>query len=308
MHTTPTRLGKYELQVRLGHGGVAEVWKALDTQLQRFVAIKLLKPNLREDPNFLTRFQREAQFIARLHHPNIVQIHDFQIYQPAENDEDTVPIAYMVMDYVEGQTLSSYIQATSNQGQIPTPTELVNLFTSISLAVDYAHQNGVIHRDIKPANILLDSRNTTINPMGEPILTDFGVAKMLSALTSTLTGAQLSTPLYISPEQATGYPGNERSDLYALGVMLYEMTTGILPFRANTAHEVLQLHISAWPVRPELVNSRIPLALSQVIMRSLAKDPAARFSSASALTAALAEALLLPVPESLALSGFIPDT
>jgi len=136
MHTTPTRLGKYELQVRLGHGGVAEVWKALDTQLQRFVAIKLLKPNLREDPNFLTRFQREAQFIAGLHHPNIVQIHDFEIYQPDDDDEDTIPIAYMVMDYVEGQTLSSYIQATSNQGQIPTPTELVNLFIFISLAVD----------------------------------------------------------------------------------------------------------------------------------------------------------------------------
>jgi serine/threonine protein kinase len=308
MRSTPTQLGKYELQVRLGHGGVAEVWKALDTQLQRFVAIKLLKPNLREDPNFLTRFQREAQFIARLHHPNIVQIHDFQVYQPDEDDEDTIPIGYMVMDYVEGQTLSSYIQATSNQGQIPTPTELVNLFTSISLGVDYAHQNGVIHRDIKPANILLDSRNTTVNPMGEPVLTDFGVAKMLSALTSTLTGAQLSTPLYISPEQATGYPGNERSDLYALGVMLYEMTTGILPFRANTAHEVLQLHINALPVRPELVNSRIPPALSQVIMRSLAKDPSDRFASASALTAALAEALLLPVPENLIGSGYLPDS
>lgn len=309
MQSTPTNLGKYELQVRLGHGGVAEVWKALDTQLQRFVAIKLLKPNLREDPNFLTRFQREAQVIARLHHPNIVQIHDFQVYQPDDaDDEDPISIAYMVMDYVEGQTLSSYIQATSNQGQIPPPTDLVSLFTSISLAVDYAHQNGVIHRDIKPANILLDSRNTTVNPMGEPILTDFGVAKILSAQSSTLTGTQLSTPLYISPEQAMGHPGNERSDLYALGVILYEMTTGVLPFRANTAHEVLQLHINALPVRPELVNSRIPPELSQVIMRSLAKDPSARFASAAALTAALAQALQLPVPEGLAQAGLLADT
>jgi serine/threonine protein kinase len=308
MRTTPTHLGKYELLERLGHGGVAEVWKALDTQLQRFVAIKLLKPNLREDPNFLVRFQREAQFIAQLHHPNIVQIHDFEVYQPnAAEDEDTIPIAYMVMDYVEGQTLASYIHATSNQGQMPTPTELVNLFTSISLAVDYAHQKGVIHRDIKPANILLDSRNTTVNPMGEPILTDFGVARILSTVSDTLTGTQLSTPLYISPEQARGYVGNERSDLYALGVILYEITTGKLPFRADTTQDLLQLHARTLPPKPEQVNPHIPPALAQVIMRSLAKNPAARFPSASALTTALAEALQLPVPESLALPGLPPD-
>jgi serine/threonine protein kinase len=309
MDTVPTRLGKYELLERLGHGGAAEVWKALDTQLQRFVAIKLLKPNLREDPNFLIRFQREAQFIAQLHHPNIVQIHDFEIYRSGDADDDnSLQIAYMVMDYVEGQTLSSYIRATSNQGQMPTPGELVSLFTSISLAVDYAHQKGVIHRDIKPANILLDSRNTVINPMGEPVLTDFGVAKMLSTASNTMTEMQLGTPLYLSPEQARGYPGNERSDLYALGVILYEMTTGTLPFRSNTAQDVLSQHINMQPTAPELINPRIPPALSHVIMRSLAKDPAARFSSASALTAAIAEALLLPVPESLSLSGFPPDT
>jgi serine/threonine protein kinase len=308
MRTTPTHLGKYELLERLGHGGVAEVWKALDTQLQRFVAIKLLKPNLREDPNFLVRFQREAQFIAQLHHPNIVQIHDFEVYRSDDaDDEDTLPIAYMVMDFVEGQTLASYIRATSNQGQIPTPTELVNLFTSISLAIDYAHQKGVIHRDIKPANILLDSRNTAVNPMGEPILTDFGVARMLSTASNTLTGTQLSTPLYISPEQARGYPGNERSDLYALGIILYEMITGAVPFRGDTAQDLLQQHITMLPPAPEQVNPRISPALSHVIMRSLAKDPVARFSSASALTTALAEALQIPVPESLGQPGFPPD-
>jgi serine/threonine protein kinase len=307
MRTTPTNLGKYELLERLGHGGVAEVWKALDTQLQRFVAIKLLKPNLREDPNFLVRFQREAQFIAQLHHPNIVQIHDFEVYRSDDaDDEDTIPIAYMVMDFVEGQTLASYIRSTSNQGQMPTPTELVNLFTSISLAIDYAHQKGVIHRDIKPANILLDSRNTTVNPMGEPILTDFGVARMLSTASNTLTNTQLSTPLYISPEQARGYPGNERSDLYALGIILYEMTTGEVPFRGDTAQDLLQQHITALPPAPEQVNPRISPALAHVIMRSLAKDPVARFSSASALTTALAEALQIPVPESLGQPGFPP--
>src|SRR6266516_172544 len=113
MSTTPKRLGKYELLERLGHGGVAEVRKAFDTQLQRFVAIKLLHPDLRDDPTFIDRFKREAQLIASLHHPNIVQIHDFQIYQPSEEGQEGTPIAYMVMDYVEGQTLAAYIQNTS---------------------------------------------------------------------------------------------------------------------------------------------------------------------------------------------------
>src|SRR5437588_9978903 len=159
MSTEPVRrLGKYELQERLGHGGMAEVWKALDTQLQRYVAIKLLHPSLQADPNFVTRFLHEAQVIASLRHPNIVQIHDFQVSQPPESDS---PTPYMVMAYVEGKTLADYIASTSAQGKIPSPVEIVNIFTSIGLAVDYAHQKGMIHRDIKPANILLDRHNTT---------------------------------------------------------------------------------------------------------------------------------------------------
>lgn len=299
MNTTPRRLGKYELVERLGHGGIAEVWKALDIQLQRFVAIKLLQPNLRDDPQFMSRFQAEARMIASLHHPNIVQIHDFQVYQPTEDEPGNTPIAYMVMDYVEGQTLAGYIRETSNKGKFPTPTELVNLFTSISLAIDYAHKHSMIHRDIKPANILLDRRNTTTNPMGEPILTDFGVAKLLNTTNMTLTGAQLGTPLYISPEQANGYPGNERSDLYALGVILYEIATGVMPFRGDTPHDVIMQHVHATPPTPDQINPRIPPALTHVIMRSLAKDPALRYPSAPAMTIAIAEALRVPIPESL---------
>src|ERR1051326_8277925 len=242
MSTMPQSLGKYELREQLGHGGIAEVWKAFDSQLQRFVAIKLLRPNLRDNPNFINRFKREAQLIASLHHPNIVNIHDFQVYTPDGSDADTSSIAYMVMDYVEGQTLADYIHNTSSKGQIPSPNEIINLFTSISLAIDYAHQKGMIHRDIKPANILLDARSTTRNPMGEPILTDFGVAKLLGTSSNTMSGAQLGTPLYISPEQARGYPGNERSDLYSLGVILYEMLTGVTPFRGDTAVDVVTQH------------------------------------------------------------------
>src|SRR5205807_7892748 len=194
MSTIPQRLDKYELIERLGHGSTAEVWKALDTQLQRFVAIKMLRPNLRDDPTFLVRFQREAQLIASLHHPNIVQIHDFQVFQPATSAQDSAPdmhpIAYMVMDYIEGLTLANYISNTSNKGQVRPPAEIVNLFASISLAIDYAHRQGMIHRDIKPANILVDQRNTRRNPMGEPILTDFGIAKLLNASSITQTGIQ----------------------------------------------------------------------------------------------------------------------
>src|SRR5205823_1385824 len=163
-----------------GHGGMAEVWKAFDTQLKRYVAIKILHPKLLEDPNFVTRFELEAQLIASLHHPNIVQIHDFHVSRPPESDRT---FAYMVMAYI----------------------------------------------------------------MGEPILTDFGLAKLLGVSASTFTANQLGTPLYTSPEQARGYAGNERSDLYSLGVILYEMVTGVQPFRGTSPIEVLSQHLNATP-------------------------------------------------------------
>lgn len=298
------RLGKYELRERLGQGGMAEVWKAFDTQLQRYVAIKVLHPKLLEDPNFVTRFELEAQLIASLHHPNIVQIHDFQVSRPPESDRT---LAYMVMAYIDGETLASYIGHTSAQGNIPSPTEIVNLFTSISLAIDYAHGKGMVHRDIKPANILLDKNNTTRNPMGEPILTDFGLAKLLGVSASTFTANQLGTPLYTSPEQARGYPGNERSDLYSLGVILYEMVTGVQPFRGTTPMEVLAQHLNATPTSPVLLNPNIPPALTMVIVTALAKDPNARFASAATMTAAIAELLKVPVPEILGQPAYPRD-
>src|SRR3989449_6122314 len=295
MSIRPRRLGKYELQQQLGHGGMAEVWKALDTQLQRYVAIKLLHANLKEDPHFIARFEREAQLIASLHHPNIVQIHDFQI----ASSEEEGTLAYMVMDYVEGQTLADSLRRTSSLGNVPSPPEIVHLFPSIGLAVDYAHQQGMIHRDLNPANILLDQQNTTRNPMGEPILTDFGLARLLGASSATLTAIQLGTPLYIAPEQVTGYAGNERSDIYSLGIILYEMVTGTLPFQGDSPTAVMSQHLKATPPSPVIINPGIPPALVIVIMRCLAKDPAARFPSASSLAAAIAEALNVPVPGSL---------
>ncbi|HJT56106.1 MAG TPA: protein kinase [Ktedonobacteraceae bacterium] len=301
MSTAAQRLGKYELCERLGRGGMAEVWKALDTQLQRYVALKILHADLQNDPSFITRFEREAQVIASLHHPNIVQIHDFQISRPPETSNT---IAYMVMDYVEGQTLADYVRSTSRIGKFPLANEIVYLFTALGKAIDYAHHRGMIHRDIKPANILLDKRNTAQSTMGEPILTDFGIVKLLGTSTGTQSGAWMGTPLYISPEQAQGQPGNERSDIYSLGVILYEICTGVQPYRGDTVPAIIIQHINATPTSPTLVNPNIPPALSMVILRSLAKDPSARYSSAGALADALSDAFNLVGPLEISRPGY----
>ena len=296
MSTQPRRLGQYELQEQLGRGNATEVWKAFDVQLHRHVAIKLLHASLQEDSTFIARFEREARLIASLYHPNIVRVHDFHI---ASEEVDGPTTAYMVMEYVEGQTLARYIDGTSKLGNIPHPTIIVQFFASICLAVHYAHQNGMIHRDLKPTNILLDVRNTRNNPVGEPILTDFGVAKLLGVATSTLTNTQFGTAFYISPEQANGYAGNEQSDIYSLGVILYEVATGKLPFQGDDQIAVMAQHLNAAPPSPRLINPNIPPALEGVILRCLAKDPKARFPGALSLAVSVAEGLNLPVPERL---------
>jgi serine/threonine protein kinase len=298
MGINPRRINKYELQTRLGYGGMAEVWKALDAELHRYVAIKLLHADLQNDPNFVTRFEREAQLIASLHHPNIVKIYDFHVSRPPETP-DTV--AYMVMDYVEGRTLAQYLRATSHTGKFPTSEELVHLFSPICLAVSYAHQKGMIHRDIKPSNILLDQRGPVPSGqgIGEPILSDFGIAKLLGTSTNHHSGWWLGTPYYTSPEQALGAQGNERSDIYALCVVLYEVCTGVPPFQSDNPTAIIMQHINALPPPPSLINPRICPALAAVILRGLAKRPEDRFPSATSLGIAIAEAVSVPAPESL---------
>jgi eukaryotic-like serine/threonine-protein kinase len=294
----PQRLGKYELRERLGRGSMAEVWKAFDTQLQRSAALKILHADLLNDSHFISRFQREAQVIASLHHPNIVQVYDFHIARPPESEST---FAYIVMDYVEGITLSEYIRNTSCMRKFPSPTDIVQLFTPLCIALDYAHQKGMIHRDIKPANILLDQHNTKHHPMGEPLLTDFGIATFMGVTSGTFSRMWLGTPLYISPEQAQGHPGNEQSDIYSLGVILYEICTGVQPFQGESMPAIMLEHINTMPTPPDLINPNIPPALTHVILRCLAKDRAARFNNASILIASVTEALGIPLPAELSL-------
>ena len=296
MSTSSRRLGKYELREPLGRGGMAEVWKAFDTQLHRYVAVKLLHADLQADPGFIERFMREAQTVAALRHPNIVQIYDFHIIEPPESEST---MAYMVMEYIQGNTLADYLDTTSHRKLFPPNAEIIRLFTPIALALDYAHRQDTIHRDIKPANILLDQTNTTRNAMGEPILSDFGLAKLLGAASLTLSGTVAGTPLYISPEQLLNHPVSNRTDLYALGIVLYEVFTGAPPFLADSVSAIMMKHITDMPVELHLVNPQLPPALSKVMAKSLAKKPEDRYPTAAAMIVAMAEALNLPVPSEL---------
>jgi serine/threonine protein kinase len=290
------RLGRYELLERLGEGGMGEVWKAHDTQLQRAVAIKLLRSDLSGDPDFGASFLREARLVAALHHPNIVQIHDFQLA-----DRGAQGRAYMVMDYIEGGTLAASLQATVRQGLFWPASDIVELFTSISLALDYAHEQGMIHRDIKPANILLQRSPVGTRSPGEPVLTDFGIARWQGG-GSTLTGF-VGTPLYISPEQAQSDPVDRRSDLYSLGIVLYEILTGTVPFRGGNPLAIMLQHVHESPPPPVSLNPHVSSALSAVVLRSIAKNPQERFPGAAQMTSALAQAFNLAVPARLAEAG-----
>ncbi len=291
MNTTPQHIGRYELQKLMGRGSTGEVWKGYDPQLQCNVAIKIIHPDLQSDPNFMSRFASEGQALASLYHPNIVKIRDVSISRPPESDTTT---AYMVMDYIQGISLAEYIRGTSRIGNFPAVADMVNLFTCIGQAIDYAHQNGFIHGNIKPSNILLN-RNSTLQQhtghpsfpfrlLSSPILTDFSIAKTAGHSSDS------NSAYYISPEQVKGHPATERSDIYALGVILYEICTGIQPFRGESPVAVMMQHLNTLPTPPILINPHVPQELSEVILRAMAKDPSTRYASASQLAIALANA------------------
>jgi len=273
-------VSKVEIQKLLGRGGMAEVYLGRHTTLNREVAVKVLQAHLLEDSDFAQRFRNEAQAVAAMRHPNIVQVHDFDVV-------DERP--YMVMELLEGPTLKDYLAALRERGETLPPSILIRLISSLAAALDYAHERGIVHRDIKPANILLRSARGQIDPAAplpsdvEPVLTDFGVARIANTALQTASGKIIGTPAYMSPEQVQGKIVDARSDIYALGIVLYEMLTNRLPFDADTQAAILIQHLNE-PVPPlpqELAR------LQSVIDHALSKDPATRFQKASDLALAL---------------------
>lgn len=298
MNTIPRTLGKYELHEQLGRGNVGEVWKGYDSQLRRDVAIKIIHTDRQSDTTFMARFMSEGHALTEIHHANIVPIRDVNIVHPPHFQETT---AYIVSDYIEGFTLSEYITALLSRGILPSLEQIVYLFTSLGVAIDYAHQRGLVHGNIKPNNILLNRRKNTSFAAGEPMLADLGLYQILGSTES------VATPQYMSPEQAKGLPATNRSDIYALGVILYELCTGVQPFHDESSVMVMMQQIDAAPKSPSILNPTLPPALSEVILRALAKDTAARYPLASLLATAIADACSQSVPLSTSLDRSLQE-
>ncbi|MBI4758109.1 MAG: protein kinase [Chloroflexi bacterium] len=262
-------LGQYRIVEQLGRGGMAVVYKAYQASLDRYVAIKVLPFFQAQDPTAMERFYREARAIARLEHPNILTVFDFgQV-------DGTL---YIVMQYVEGGTLKERLGAPLDLDAV------AKIIRQVGEALEYAHGLGVVHRDIKPSNVLL-ARGDRV------LLSDFGLAKMMES-TSALTkaGVGMGTPQYMSPEQGRGEPVDRRSDIYSLGVVLYEMLTGQVPFDAETPLAVVLKHLSTPLPRPRGLNPQIPEPVEQVILKATAKSPAERYQSAAEMVEALLQA------------------
>jgi serine/threonine-protein kinase len=264
-------VGPYRIVTQLGSGGMATVYKAYHAALDRYVAIKVMHAAFKEDHSFLARFQREARIVARLEHPHIVPVYDF-------NEHDGQP--YLVMRFIEGETLKARLQA----GRLTIP-QAVDILRPVCQALAYAHEQGVLHRDIKPSNILL-------MPQGGVFLTDFGLAKIAQSGESTLSqDMMLGTPHYISPEQAQGQPDlDARTDIYSLGVVMYELFVGRVPFQADTPYAVIHDHIYAPLPLPRCLNPDLPEPFERVLLKSLAKERDDRYTTVNDLLAALEKA------------------
>lgn len=272
---TGKQLGRYQIVSPLGEGGMAAVYKAYQPGMDRYVALKILPQQYARDAEFTGRFEQEAKVIARLQHPHVLPVHDY-----GEADDYT----YIVMPLVETGTLADLLL-----GKKPMPLQRIRIImTQLGDALDYAHSQGLIHRDIKPSNVLIDKR-------GNCLLTDFGIAKMVEGTKHfTQTGGIVGTPHYMSPEQGGGDPLTRQSDIYSLGVVLYEMVTGQVPFDAETPMAVVIKHMTDPLPPPSKLNPDTSPALESVILKSMAKRPDDRFESA----AAMVRAVRLAIPES----------
>ena len=268
-------LGNYEVIERVGRGGMAEVYKGYHPKLDRHVAIKILHGFLAEGEDFLARFEREAKAVASLRHENIIQIHDFDV-----QDENY----YMVMEYVDGDTLTEKLQKLSKTKSKMPLDEVLSITKQVAKALAHAHKQGIIYRDLKPSNILI-AKN------GQTFLTDFGIAKIASTTQFTSTGALIGTPAYMSPELCKGIDLTPVSDLYSLGIIIYEMLTGEIPYDSETPLSILQKHITE-PI-PSLYEHRVdlPAAFEKIISTALAKEPEDRYQTADEISKALAQAI-----------------
>ncbi len=258
--------GRYRVLSRIGSGGMADVYLAEDLLLGRQLAVKVLHRHFAEDQEFVERFRREASSAAGLSHPNIVGIFDRGEWDGTY---------YIAMEYVPGQSLKTLVR---DHGALD-PVTAIDIATQILAAARFAHARGVIHRDLKPHNVILDEE-------GRARVTDFGIARA-GASDMTLTGSIMGTAQYLSPEQAQGHAVSARSDLYAIGVILYELLTGVVPFDGDSAVAIAFKQVSAEPKPPSAVNQNVPVFLDEIVLRALAKDPAARYSDADELIAAL---------------------
>ena len=258
--------GRYQLQGRLGAGGMATVYLAEDTSLHRKVAIKVLAERYAEDEQFVERFRREAQSAAGLNHPNIVAIYDRGVAEGTY---------YIAMEYLDGPTLKDVID---ERGGLE-PNRAIGFATQILAALRFAHNHGVIHRDIKPHNVV-------VSPDGRLKVTDFGIARA-GASQMTEVGSIVGTAQYLSPEQARGEVVGPPSDLYSVGIVLYEMLTGRVPFEGDSAVAIAMKHLSEEPVPPSVYAPNTPHALEQVVLRALAKDAGDRYQTAEEMSADL---------------------
>lgn len=279
MDLTGRQLGKYELLERVGQGGMAYVYKAYQPTIDRYVAVKVLHSHLAEDAEFLARFKREAKGLGSLRHPHIVSVIDFDV------DDGWY---YMVMDFIKGETLEAVLD---RRGMLPVD-EALQLTMQLAGALDYAHRHGRIHRDIKPGNVMFADADQQ-----HAVITDFGLTRLLDNATITLSGTIAGTPAYMSPEAAQGQKVDARSDIYSLGVMMYEMVTGQRPFAGETPLSVI-MKLVVEPLPPALtVNPDLPPAVDAILNKAMAKRPQDRYQSAAELRAAVQRAVNGEEPE-----------
>ena len=271
MQTAPETIGGYKVIRELGRGAMGTVYLAYQDSLGRDLAIKLMANEFVRDEEFVERFRREGKIAARLRHPNIVQVYDF-------SDRDG--LYYIAMEYLGSRTLKCYIR---ERGRVQVE-DAVRLCDQLLAALDHAHSQGITHRDIKPANVM-------VTDGGDAALTDFSIAHMKSASKLTQTGSVLGTPEYMAPEQFEG-KADGRSDLYATGVILYEMLTGFSPFHADTIAEIMKKQLFTAPDPPTHVDFTIPESVSQVVVKSLAKNPEERYQTAAEMRQALRSAMI----------------